>query len=685
MSEKLYYPPYALAIATLLFWGWQVESLWLAIPMSFALGLNHFFTWRWELTDKEFNRICDVTWFALVGAALYFFNQESLQGLFTLLKWSPIIFFPLIFCQYFSLVGNIQLSSLFLSLRHLEKVKPSESFNLAQWIKQKANYRINLAYPYLILCLLSASEAYHKKGFFECSFILVCWGLWNIRPQRYPRRYWAFLLFCAYLVANAGHYSLHLLQLEMESFIVDWFQELWLPRDPYRQNTAIGEIGKLKASEQIILRVKTNTPLLLREATYTHYFKGTWQARNGINFDSILPTAENLTTWNLIENTQLNPLLTQFSPQTIEIFATTAQGKAVLSLPLGSFKIRDLNVFELERNTLGTFKTLQAPKLVHYKVDYFDKATPLDPTPYADEDLDIPPNEVLFFKQLAQELGLLDPQLSKKQILQKIEAFFAKDFRYSLLLSAPTEATLSPLENFVRYKKAGHCEYFATTTVLLLRAAGIPARYAAGFAVEEFSRLEDAYIVRKRHAHAWSLAYIDNAWQEIDTTPWQWMEQEKEQSSGWQPLFDSFSFIYYRFQRWQLGQHNTQWLWISLWILVIVLIWRLALKKRIQQIWQQINQPAASYARQGQDSAFYQIIEFLEKQGFHRQTGETLGYWLQRIHSDKLDTHGLQELLIWHQRYRFDPRGLELSEFNHLQTQSYLFLQKLKAQLKINS
>ena len=44
-----------------------------------------------------------------------------------------------------------------------------------------------------------------------------------------------------------------------------------------------------------------------------------------------------------------------------------------------------------------------------------------------------------------------------------------------------TEAT--PLADFLLRTRSGHCEYYATATVLLLRAAGIPARYAHANAV----------------------------------------------------------------------------------------------------------------------------------------------------------------------------------------------------------
>src|SRR5207247_2054170 len=92
------------------------------------------------------------------------------------------------------------------------------------------------------------------------------------------------------------------------------------------------------------------------------------------------------------------------------------------------------------------------------------------------------------------------------------------------------------LGEFLQTTRAGHCEYFASATVLLLRAAGVPARYAVGFSVQEWSRLERRWIVRARHAHSWALAYVDGAWREGDTTPPLWAGRGRrppEPASAW--------------------------------------------------------------------------------------------------------------------------------------------------------
>src|SRR5207253_2703424 len=96
----------------------------------------------------------------------------------------------------------------------------------------------------------------------------------------------------------------------------------------------------------------------------------------------------------------------------------------------------------------------------------------------------------------------------------------------------------------------GHCEYFATATVLLLRQAGVPARYVVGYSAQEFSTLEGAFIVRNRHAHAWAQALVAGRWVVVDTTPSNWAEQEEQAArASFGAVMDVFSWAWESVQR----------------------------------------------------------------------------------------------------------------------------------------
>ncbi len=95
-------------------------------------------------------------------------------------------------------------------------------------------------------------------------------------------------------------------------------------------------------------------------------------------------------------------------------------------------------------------------------------------------------------------------------------------FRYSL---APLEARGSdPVLHFLKNRRSGSCMHFAGAMVLLCRAAGLPARFVAGFHADKPLRDESTgrtlYYVRKADAHAWVEVAIEGAgWVIFDPTP----------------------------------------------------------------------------------------------------------------------------------------------------------------------
>jgi transglutaminase-like putative cysteine protease len=109
-------------------------------------------------------------------------------------------------------------------------------------------------------------------------------------------------------------------------------------------------------------------------------------------------------------------------------------------------------------------------------------------------------------------------------------------FHYSLSLDFAREDNLDPVEDFVVNHRSGHCEYFASALVLMLRSRGIPARMVIGYKGGDFNSIGGYYQVRQKHAHAWVEALLPgagvpewelagavspsgNAWYRLDPTP----------------------------------------------------------------------------------------------------------------------------------------------------------------------
>lgn len=70
---------------------------------------------------------------------------------------------------------------------------------------------------------------------------------------------------------------------------------------------------------------------------------------------------------------------------------------------------------------------------------------------------------------------------------------------------------------FLESADTGYCVHFATGAVVLLRAAGIPARYVTGYLAQ--TKAEGWATVTADRAHAWAEFYDGGRWQILDATP----------------------------------------------------------------------------------------------------------------------------------------------------------------------
>ncbi|MCX7755292.1 MAG: DUF4129 domain-containing protein [Anaerolineales bacterium] len=99
-----------------------------------------------------------------------------------------------------------------------------------------------------------------------------------------------------------------------------------------------------------------------------------------------------------------------------------------------------------------------------------------------------------------------------------ITNYLRSEMEYSLEVPSPPQG-VDPVDWFLFTWKSGFCNYYASAQVLLLRAAGIPARLAVGYAPGEYQREERVYRVRARDAHAWPEVYFPGiGWVEFEPT-----------------------------------------------------------------------------------------------------------------------------------------------------------------------
>lgn len=105
-----------------------------------------------------------------------------------------------------------------------------------------------------------------------------------------------------------------------------------------------------------------------------------------------------------------------------------------------------------------------------------------------------------------------------------ISDYFLRHFAYSLRVDeSKVNASIlgakpDPLRIFWA-TRSGYCEYYATLSVLLLRRAGIKARYVTGFARPEVEPGRPYAIFRRNSSHAWVEMRNMGTWATFDPTP----------------------------------------------------------------------------------------------------------------------------------------------------------------------
>ncbi|HEY7787965.1 MAG TPA: DUF3488 and transglutaminase-like domain-containing protein [Casimicrobiaceae bacterium] len=104
----------------------------------------------------------------------------------------------------------------------------------------------------------------------------------------------------------------------------------------------------------------------------------------------------------------------------------------------------------------------------------------------------------------------------RKFISAVLQWFHSEPFFYTL--APPLLEEGEPVDMFLFDTRRGFCEHYASAFVVMLRAAGIPARVVTGYQGGEINPRGGYMIVRQSDAHAWAEAIVDGRWQRFDPT-----------------------------------------------------------------------------------------------------------------------------------------------------------------------
>lgn len=700
-------PPFLLG-AALIFWGWQSSLLIPGILMGFILESARFVSLRWDMTETDFRRaanFCTLLAFAMVIYA--FANNEegdSIMDLFhgaqafhnatvttartatSFLRWLPLIFFLIVGMQIFSTGETMPLTSISPLLRRQRQRQ------LKQGIPLLPVRQLNLTYPYFIVCLFAAG-IHPNEGdptFFWGEAVLLIWALLPFRSRRFGIFGWALAIVAAIGIGLAGQTGIRAMHGVFQMLDARLIARLFQQRtDPAQAVTSIGDIGELKLSGKIVIRLwpkdGESAPSYLREASYRSYnaSRETWFSGTTRNEFLNVVSETNQTTWLLL------PSKTNTASVKIAAYLTgrsmqSGNPVGLLPLPTGSGRLENLHAYLLQKNPEGAVMA-EGPGLVIFDALYGTGMTADAPPEIefskTNRDLFVPTNEIPAVQSVIAEMKFNGHETESEK-LAKVYGFFTDKFQYSLWQGKDKiSPTNTPLTQFLLYSRSGHCEYFATATVLLLRELGIPARYAVGYLAHEHSY--GSYIVRERDAHAWCIYWDEKSkiWKNFDTTPASWIETEAKRASVWQRLSDVFSWIKFEFAKFRWSQGNIrQYIVLALIPVLLYLLYQIIFRhgKKRRQLKQ--NKTDEIFSWPGLDSEFYQLEKRLAQRGLLRQSGEPLSDWLERALADALlaDLRApLEELLRLHYRHRFDPRGLNANEREQLTRQAKACIEKL--------
>ncbi len=418
-----------------MFWGWQTGLWFWGILMAVALEASSFTRARWEVTDADLNRICDLCWMLFVGAGLVLYSTEDrLVFIFKFVQWLPFSFFPIILAQSY---GN-------------REVMPLSAFS---WLLRRApqsslaRKSFHITFAYFILCVAAASASTQPNGYFYSGVaLLILLALASVRPRRVSLPAWILL---AALVAGAGQISqqgLRRLQNAAESALGMWMSEFFRQQPDSREcRTSIGQPGRLSQSGKIVWRVRVAPgqlpPPLLRQGAFDSYKNEIWYASSN-DFASLLAPGAN-------ESVRLLPPKNVYAE--IEIAGYFEGGEGPLALPHGTFEIDDMPA-NVRTNHLGVSSIDGAPGLLNFRARYGGGPS-LDSPPGPSDTL-VPDNEKTVLAKVASDLKL--DMMSERQKMRAVSRFFRERFVYTL--DVPERNRMTPLGQFLTKTRMGHCE-----------------------------------------------------------------------------------------------------------------------------------------------------------------------------------------------------------------------------------
>lgn len=307
----------------------------------------------------------------------------------------------------------------------------------------------------------------------------------------------------------------------------------------FSQEVSLGGIGEIQQSSNVVMHIQVLEGKLPEDVKWRGIALANFDGRRWYNAPEV-PTVHGLynspldlthiSDFSFYSNAQAGPHLANLSYRVV----MEPTGLNLFFLAPVPLKINgDYRLVEIKSDG-SIFSSRATDTLAPSDGDnpqsigvYTAEADTRNPEPYVHDSVsrDYPPRVAVLYLQLPR----LDPRIAPlaRQITasaksnydraRAIEQYLHSNFGYTLELPG-REA--DPLAHFLFERKRGHCEYFASSMVIMLRTLGIPARVVNGFRGGEYNDVTNSYIVREKDAHSWAEAYFpEYGWVTFDPTP----------------------------------------------------------------------------------------------------------------------------------------------------------------------
>ncbi|MFM7180958.1 MAG: transglutaminase-like domain-containing protein [Verrucomicrobiales bacterium] len=518
-----------------LLWAKSSGEWVLGILLALTLELPRLLNRRIEVDARAYRMVWLMSllleWILAINGWLEGGRIESMRSV---LKWTPVALAPLAVASAWAIQPGIPVSSLLLLLRNRFS-RPSMG-GVVPVVP-----RIDPFFPYLWVLLVATSYQSPGSLFFPAAVVLVAAAV--LAQPEHRRRFHSSLAWITIAVGLSMVFHTGIIRVYrfVENAIYGRMQ-LQGPQEVNRTLARIGSVGEIKLSKQVLWYVTHESgpaPEYLYEATYDGFdpVQNAWlnSQRDNRKFERV-PSSSDIRPpdqWSLGGTGQI---VTR-----ARVRGEISEEFAVLPLPENAAIIQSLPAYRLDRNGLGVVRADLARPVINMSVTG-TTGTPLRPDPEPSVDLELG-RALPVVAETAEKLGLAN--LPPEEAVRRIRGFFATNFSYT------RKAGMLSARSFLETERLGHCEYFASGTALLLRAAGIPSRYHTGFALVELDPRTRQWKVRGTHAHAWATAWLDGRWQVIDTTPSNWLEQDSEGIDFWQMMQDWWEEKRLAFQDWR--------------------------------------------------------------------------------------------------------------------------------------